>query len=338
MRSKTSEAKGEEQGRGAAIPRRNRISDQSSLVGVRGTESLAAGCKAFFQLETGFKPDQNDTTFAARNSAVGLQCRWGSALLGRWDTPFKAATLAVDPFGDLTLGGITAALNGSGVPAGNGTELHGTFDRRDQYWMTFWSPAMRGISIRLSHSVNEARNEFVNPRRSGASAIYAGGPIYLGYAYDEVRDGNFGGATTLRRQTGNAVFARLDLDAVRFGVVYEEFSRDGYSKQKAAMANVVWTLGSHQLIYQYQAARDGGSLRTVESADSKILIVSAQQPRCHVHALAYQYNFSRRTFLLAQYVTIDNNSSATCDFGSNPIGVSGGQDPRGAAVGLRHIF
>jgi hypothetical protein len=54
-------------GTGAQV-RRNRVQDEASLLGVRGTEDLGAGLKAFFQLETGFKADQNDTTFS---SAVG---------------------------------------------------------------------------------------------------------------------------------------------------------------------------------------------------------------------------------------------------------------------------
>ena len=105
------------------VVRRNRVSDQSSLLGVRGTEDLGGGLKAFFQLETAFKPDQNDTTFAARNSGVGLQGGFGSVLLGRWDTPFKTSTIAVDPYGDLTIGGITAAMNGSGIANGQKVEV-----------------------------------------------------------------------------------------------------------------------------------------------------------------------------------------------------------------------
>jgi len=34
-----------------------------------------------------------------------------------------------------------------------------------------------------------------------------------------------------------------------------------------------------------------------------------------VHAPGYQYNFTRRTFFIAQYVHIDNNETATCNFG-----------------------
>ncbi|MGZ5071815.1 MAG: porin, partial [Usitatibacter sp.] len=88
-------------GTAADVVRRNRVSDQASLLGVRGTEDLGGGLKAFFQLETSFKPDENNSVFAGRNSGVGLQGNWGSLLLGRWDTPYKVTTIAVDPFGDL---------------------------------------------------------------------------------------------------------------------------------------------------------------------------------------------------------------------------------------------
>ena len=74
------------------------LTEQLSLLGVRGTEDLGGGLKAFFQLETAFKPDQNDTGFAARNSGVGLQGAWGSVLLGRWHTPYKVTVDNVDPF------------------------------------------------------------------------------------------------------------------------------------------------------------------------------------------------------------------------------------------------
>src|SRR6185503_7527369 len=39
------------------ISRRTRIEDQASRLGVRGTEDLGGGLKAFFQLETAFRPD-----------------------------------------------------------------------------------------------------------------------------------------------------------------------------------------------------------------------------------------------------------------------------------------
>src|SRR6185437_936883 len=97
----------EAKGGASPVVRRERVSDQSSLLGVRGKEDLGGGLSAFFQLETAFKPDQNDTTFAARNSGVGLEGGWGSFIIGRWDTPYKVSTYPVDAFGDLTMAGIS---------------------------------------------------------------------------------------------------------------------------------------------------------------------------------------------------------------------------------------
>src|SRR4051812_9017710 len=149
----------EARGGSTPVSRRTRIEDQSSRLGVRGTEDLGGDLKAFFQLETAFRPDQNNTTFAARNSAVGLQGGWGSILkpafrpdqntppsaarngavglgggwgpilLGRGDMPWKTAPIAIDPWGDITIAGIPGVLSEGG-----------NFDRRDQNVAEYWSP------------------------------------------------------------------------------------------------------------------------------------------------------------------------------------------------------
>ena len=337
------------------VVRRNRVTDQSSLLGVRGTEDLGGGLKAFFQLETQWKLDQNDTTFAARNSAVGLQGGWGSVLLGRWDTPFKTTTIAVDPFGDLTIGGITAALNGSGV-----ANAQATFDRRDQNVVQYWSPSWAGLAVRASYSANEGKTSTTNPRSEGASITWTGGPIYVGYAYHQLKDQTAAtfsvsattpppftfGAVTLAKQTAQAIFGNFTFGPLKVGAIYEKIKRGdttnpaaaagtvlGFSDQKAWMANVVWTMGNNQLIYQYSKAQDGG-----ERIRTSATILAPAEPNCKVHAAGWQYNFSRRTFFLAEYVRVDNNSTGTCNFGTATLAITAGQDPQGVSLGLRHIF
>jgi predicted porin len=118
--------------------------------------------------------------------------------------------------------------------------------------------------------------------------------------------------------------ASVELGAWRLGGIYEEFRRDGFTRQKAWLGNVIYRVGAHRFIYQYQEARDGAAAGT--------------QPRCHVNTAAYQYDFSKRTFLLVQYVDVANNESATCNFGNNPLAIAPGQDPRGTSVGIRHVF
>jgi len=311
------------------LVRRNRVSDQASLLGVRGTEDLGGGLKAFFQLETRFKPDQNDTTFADRNSGVGLQGAWGSLLLGRWDTPYKVVTTAIDPFGDVTLGGWTAGMSGSGVRS-----VQGQFDRRDQNVVQYWSPSWAGIAVRLSYSANEGRTATVNPRSNSASISYTGGPVYIAYGYHELKDATFGAAPStvtavLPKQISGQLVGSFTFGPVKLGAGYEKTKRDTLKDHKAFLGNIVWTLGNHQFIYQYTKAEDG-ELPTV-----------ATQPECKVNALGYQYNFSRRTFFLGQYTKVDNNSTGTCNFSVTPGSIAGnsvGVDSKGISLGLRHVF
>lgn len=314
-------------GTAADVVRRNRVSNQASLLGVRGTEDLGGGLKAFFQLETTFKPDQNDTTFADRNSGVGLQGGWGSILMGRWDTPYKVTTIAVDPYGDLTLGGITAANSGSGARG-----VQAEFDRRDQNVVQYWSPNIAGFALRVSYSANEARTATANPRSNGASLTWTGGPIYAGLAYHELYDTAYGGITPPKQQA-TAVFGSVEFGPIKLGADYGEIKRDGsftggasITKQKHYLANIVWTIGNNQLSYQHQNSKNGD------------LTSLATQPDCKVDAVGWQYNFSKRTFFLAQYVKIDNNETATCNFGSNTLAIAAGQDPKGISLGLRHVF
>jgi predicted porin len=329
----------EAKGGATPIVRRTRVVDQASRFGIRGTEDLGAGLKAFFQLETQFKPDQNDSTFATRNSAVGLQGGWGSILLGRWDTPFKIATTAIDPFGDVTMGGFSAAMNGSAIR----NDYQG-FDRRDQNVVQYWSPTWGGFAFRLHHSVNETRTATLNPKASSASVTFTRGPIYVGYAYDEKRDNAFGAAApgvtvlTPAKQAGHAVFGTLTFGPIKVGAAAEKFKRTGaavaLTDQKAYAANIVWTMGNSQFMYQFQKAKEGEAS-------------GAAQPDCKVNAIAYQYNFSRRTWFIAQYTKIDNNDVSWCNWGgvafrtatqaSGPQ-LTAGQDPRGFGVGLRHSF
>lgn len=310
----------------APVPRRERVEDQSSLLGVRGTEDLGGGLKAFFQLETAFRPDSNNTTFAARNSAVGLQGGFGSILMGRWDMPWKAATIAIDPYGDLTIGGITGVLSDGG-----------NFDRRDQNVVQYWTPTIAGFAARLAITSNENKTTSANPRDYGANITYTGGPAYAFVAYEKHKDqlGGNGGAVGSAasnivagsEEKGWAAGGSFSFGPVKLGAQYQKIDKTNRKDQKGWMGNIVYTMGNHQFIYQYMQAKDGG------------LNTAAEQQDCREHAPGYQYNFTKRTFVLAQYSHIDNkNNASSCNFGANRLGITAGQDPRGWSLGIRHVF
>ena len=87
----------------STLSRRNVVQDPGSFVGVRGTEDLGGGLKAFFQVESAATLDTGGGTWGSRNSAVGLQGNFGSVMLGRWDTPMRVTMLQVDPTGNTTI-------------------------------------------------------------------------------------------------------------------------------------------------------------------------------------------------------------------------------------------
>jgi len=298
-------------GGASPVARRNRVSDQSSLLGVRGTEDLGGGLKAFFQLETAFRPDSNNTTFAARNSGVGLQGGFGSILMGRWDSPYKSATIAVDPFGDLTISGITGINNDQG-----------NHDRRVQNVVQYWSPNFAGFAARVSYGANEGKTASLNPDEIAASLTYGKGPIYAFLTYEKLEDQ----AAGLNEQEAMSAGGAFTIGPVKLGALYATYQKSGRTDKDSWMANAVYTAGKHQFIYQYQMAEDGG------------LNGATVQPEASSHSVGYQYNFSKRTFFLAQYTKVDNKNGATGNFGANALTIAPDQDPQGFAAGFRHVF
>ena len=312
------EAKG-----GAGVPSRTRIEDQSSLFGIRGTEDLGGGLRAFFQLETVFRLDQNNSTFANRNSGVGLQGGWGSLLLGRWDMPFKAATTAIDPYGDLTISGITGVLNDGG-----------NFDRRDQNVMQYWSPTWGGFAFRLAGTANENKSGTANPRDYGANATFTRGPVYAFLAWEKHKDQNGGAGAGVGNPSGSiaggndeegfAIGGALTFGPVKIGLQHQQIEETGRQDIEAWMGNVVLTFGKSQIMLQHMRS-EGGQASGVE-------------PYCESNSIGYQYNFTRRTFFIGSYIRGKNDNGATCNFGSNRLTAAAGQDPQGVFIGLRHVF
>jgi predicted porin len=325
---------------GSAVPlgTRSRVTDHSSFLGVRGTEDLGGGLKAFFQLETSFRLDSNNSTFANRNSAVGLQGDFGSVLLGRWDTPFKSALIAVDAFGDLTIGADTAV----GLDRGN-------FDRREQNVVQYWSPNLSGFQMRASYATNEGKTPVANPSSLSFSATYTQGPFYAGYAWERHRDQwkAYQAATGLAplqiisgaREKGQAVFGTFTIGPVKLGATAQFYLKEnpltGDAGRKngstSQLYNAIYTMGKSQFIFQHQRAKDG-TFSTIGTA------ARPSDAKSYQNVFAYQYNFSRRTFVLAQYAEVKNNTNGQADIAGDRLGVAPDQDPKGFSFGIRHLF
>jgi predicted porin len=297
------------------VARRTRLSDRNSILGVRGTEDLGGGLKAFYQLETLFASDEASGTFASRNSGVGLQGAWGSVLFGRWDTPFKVAHAAiVDVFGDLALPDITGA-----------TMNQGNFQRREPNSIQYWSPNWRGVAFRGHYATNEGKTATANPYSYGASLVYQAGKLYLAYAHEYHNDQNRTVVTPGVDEEGDAVSATYRLGPVKLSGQYSEYKKTNTTTQKAYYAGVEWNIGQHALLASYQNSKNGG-------------VTTATQPACDLVGLGYRYDFTKRTAFYAEYADVNNKVGSLCNFGTSPLTITAGQDPQAYAFGVRHTF
>ena len=306
----------EAKGGATPVARRSRVSDQSSLLGVRGTENLGGGLTAFFQLETGFSPDDTSGTFARRNSAVGLRGAWGALSMGRWDTPFKSTQVgSIDPWTDLQIGDITGAAI-----------RQGAFSQRAQNVVLYVSPTIANLTLRAMYGANEGKTATVDPSLESVSVTWAKGAGTFSYAYEKHNDSVGQTATAGVDEEGNGISGEYRFGPVKLSGQYGEYERTRATKQKSYQAGVQYYLGKHQFILTYSASKDGG------------LATAAVQPECDLTAVGYRYNFTRRTFLIASYAKVENDTGSLCNFGSNTLAITEGQDPQGYSLGLRHVF
>ena len=303
--------------RGGTLPaaRRSRVTDQASLIGLRGKEDLGSGQSAWFQLETGFAVD-SPGSFGTRNSGVGFEGPWGTFVVGRWISAFEASQVGgVDPFDHQGLPDIAgAAMN------------QGNYTRRERNTVQHWSRRVSGFRTRVTYVANEARTTGLNPYDYSLSVSFLDPVTYIALAFEKHRDQVAGTPTPGSDEDGRGVAGYYRFGSVKLSGQYGLYRRTGTVTQRSYMMGLEAVSGAHALLGSYQFSRNGG------------VFASITQPRCHLFGAGYRYRFSPRTFFIAQYARVNNRIGALCNFGTNPLAISEGQDLLGMAVGLRTGF
>jgi predicted porin len=347
----------------AGVPSRNRVSSNSSNIGIRGVEPLGGGLNAWFQVENGAAIDDGSAgassgTWASRNSGVGLNGGFGSFLLGKWDTPYKFSTGRLDPFGNTSIAAYTGILAGDTTSSFGNAAGRNSFDRRQTNSVQYWTPNLSGFSARLGYGANEEKTAVApasNPKLYSLSASYENGPIYVTAAYEKHDEY----ANTLTNKTDDKGWkvggGYTFLGAHTIGLVYEELKYEGNlaqlvttgglpkasvtttaivnnpngeAKLKTYFVSYLGKFGPHNVLVSY------GQNRKLKVAGSEIDNTDAR-----LYNIGYGYNLSKRTELRAWYTKIDNKDASRNTFAVNGLtGVANGQDPRGFAVGIKHTF
>lgn len=301
---------------GGATPlsTRTTVSDGSSLIGFRGTEDLGGGLKAFFQIESAVIPDVGGGTFASRNSGVGLIGGFGTVMLGRWDSPFKLSAIFVDPTSQITIGNQLSVIN------------TGSFNRRENNTVQYWSPTLNGFSARVMYGANEGRTATANPSNVSVSVNYALGPFRINYANERHKDQRGATVTAGVTETGQNLAGTFVIGPVKIGLLTQKFKSTGRTDRKAYEAAITYTVGKNRFFVNIGRNKDG--------AES-----TALQPESKFAAAGYNYELSKRTTFMLRYASLKNNAASRAALsGSDLPSFAVNNDPKGFGAGLRHTF
>jgi predicted porin len=334
-------------GSGAGVASTTRLTSNSSLIGFRGEEDLGGGMKALFQIENSVGLDTGSGTLAGRNSGVGIGSNYGTLIMGQWDTPYKAVTTRLDPFGDTTIAGYGAVLYGDASNTAANAANRNSFDRRQRNVIQYWSPAVAGVSGRLAYGVNEEKGTCAatcDPKLWSLSVAYEKGPLFLSAAYEQHNDY----AHTATAQTkdkafkaaGSYAFGDTTVSVLAEHLRYSgNLAATGLPKLLTVGAATDATLNTLWLSAVHKIGPNTLRLALGKSQELKLNSGSAPGTDARYVALGYGYTFSKRTEAYAMFARITNGSHSRNDFAVNGIGgVTNGANPQGIAVGMIHTF
>lgn len=345
---------------------RFRVFDNSSRVGLRGTEDLGGGLKAIFQIETGVNIDSGSSIgqngvnnastgfWASRTSFVGLDSNFGRLTLGRQDIYWANGVNAQ----------FAANYINTEIPWTNGTQLgrislQAASVARVSNTVQYTSPTFAGMNITASYSPNAQEAEQTAASTPDADGRIWGltwrgtwGPIYGQLDYANVT-GNTPAVGT--KPEGEAYKAGVSwgyMPGARIGAIWVRTdvnngtgqvqgvtTGDGV-KQDGWTINWEHTFGNVQLMAQY------GQLLKMKDCDGTSPPGACDNTEADAWMIGARYLLSKRTWLYASYNQVDNDSGQFADYtggGQTSTAFTAatmplGADPQIIAIGIFHQF
>ena len=302
----------------------------SSRLGFKGSEDLGGGLKGVWQLERTVSLGSGTSELTNRNSFLGLQGGWGRLIGGRHDTPFKTTGRKFDLFGDYV--GDTRNLI-------QGISIGGNFDRRMDNALMYTTPVFGGgwdISAMYTLEDGNQDSEILS-----ANINWKTGNWFLSLAYEDQGEGvNPAGATG---SSGIRFGASWTPGAWKLNALYQTLSDVGGVSGNDGDAyglGAGYKFGKNVIKAQYFVTSNEGS-----DSDASLM------------AIAWDYNFSKRTTGYLAYAGTSNDSGTyyTVDAGGHGSEIAeaaldiaavlpgglldlGGKDPSAFSIGVIHKF
>ena len=331
-------------------PTVNRVSSNSSRLGIRGTDYIGNGQVAIFQIESSINGDTNAGNLGGRETFVGLQGDWGTLKLGRFLTPYDDILPIFGNAPTLT----TSILSTAAIWAqGPLSKVQGGFDARLGNSLRYETPPLGGFTGELQYSSRDSSgnadsadngdhtSELRHANVVSVGAFYSKGPLDLGLAYE--RNNNVRFAHT--NDDALSVAGGYDFGTIaggvglRVGAVYERLKYDtpvGELKRDFWGISATAPVGGGS-IYAFWGHAGNGKGSAVDGTSIGGL-TKGPDSASDQWEISYSYPLSLRTLLYAGYVRLNNRANAGYGFNINDYSTSVGAKPTGYVAGMVHFF
>ncbi|CDH46555.1 porin [Candidatus Contendibacter odensensis] len=291
------------------------VVNNDSRLGVLGSEDLGGGLSAVYQYEFGVDVTEGGNFESNRPKFVGLKGNFGTVTLGTQETPYYHVAGVTDIFnsgktftGPFWLGG---SFNGFEVDvSGNTTRGRGALTRYDNS-VYYTTPDFNGFTGEAMLVMNGA-NDF----NGGAgysdnidvwniAAKYSNGPFFAGVSYIAL-DGNSNVSIS------NTVSLDLDLDQwvvglgyasgpFSVGFIYEQGTLNQFGLISNARVGGVRVGGDDASNFFLTGSYTFGN-NMISAAYGQLDPGTKGDNTIDNYVVGYQYNFSKRTRLWAEYI------------------------------------
>ena len=356
----------------------NRVSDNASRILFNVVEDLGGGMSALGQFDLRIPLDQQPrlnalcgtttaTTCAVPNPVpsgnqhVGLSSTaWGAVRLGRQDIHFTEN-------GNFNPVSLPTLHNAAGVlvTAAAGQAVGRTTRSANLIWWT--SPVMNGLGATVGYSTNsyatsgyqDGENDLASSQRKGATTYfrlgYTAGKLNLALSNINEKSDWIGSAATasgvsglaasqtaqgaVADRKGTIVSAKYDFGVVKAGVAYAQ-------NESTAMAAGAAGATTKRKNTQFGLGLPVNPVSDLALTYTKIGDAGTANAGGTHTTLAYSYNLSKRTQLVAAYTSLKNETAGAHSLFYNADNVIGSIGSTAAAgekhtvtsVGVRHSF
>jgi len=312
----------------------NKVSSNTSRLGLKGSEDLGDGLSAIWQIESLIQIDGQTAagnTLGNRNTFAGLSsASAGTVLMGRHDTPYNLSNRKYDMFTD--------GLADNRSIMGGGASAALSFNGRQPNVVAYISPAMNGLTGAIAY-VAGAEGQTLAAQTKGSAwsmaALYGNGPISANFGYEVHNAGTAPGTA------GLGVTAKETAWTISGGYKVEQFEINGVYEKTSDNLGLLGVNALGHRAYYLSGKYNFGS-NAVKAAYANAGSNAAVNTGASQFSLGFDHSLSKRTTVYALYTQLSNNTAATYLLSGNGTGApavgGAGAKPSAFSFGMKHTF